>query len=179
VDRFSPEDFFSDDYIQMRKSRRQTSEMNLYPIIDMMATIIVFLVVSTSFTAFTKHTLPPSGVSTLASQNDTKPLQPMLMIAQRSEEIVLDLSWQGASPSSKRESVSIRGLSDAKISEAVRTRAGNLVAALRKQFPSEKTLQIGFSSESKYQLLISAMDGVQPEMPDVVLLDYFSVDARL
>jgi len=174
----SETDFFSNDLLSVKRARRPAPQMSLVAIIDMMTTIIFFLVLTTSFTAYTKHTLPPSGISTKVDASGPPPLQPMLLIAQKGENLVLEMSWKGANPGSQRDTVKILGQDQAS-RKILQERVVALVTSFTKKHPKEKTIQMGMTSETLYQSLINVMDGVQPLMPDIVLIDYNGVDARM
>lgn len=182
------DEFFSNDVLAFRRKRRENSPLNLITIIDMMTTIIFFLVLTTSFTAYTKHTLPPSGISTQAGANKIPPLQPIFMIGERPEGLVLDLSWKGAAPGSSRQVIAKQRRSNIEAEQSkfenefqilVRTKTEEMVASFNKSYPLEKTLQMGMTSNTRYQNLISVMDGSKNLMPDIVLIDYLNVDAQL
>ena len=164
---------FSNDLMDVRRHRKTQEGLSLVPIIDMMTTIIFFLVISTSFLNYTKHTLPPSGVSTQLAVAKIPPLQPQLYVREGMGGVELLLKWEGASPSKKSKRIRKRGK---KFDQDIMNAAKALVGPLKKKFPKEKTLQLGLSSRSRYQLLISAMDGVQKSFPDVVLLSHVDTD---
>jgi len=171
-------DYFSTDLMELKRARRGQQEPSLVPIIDMMTTIIFFLVLTTSFTAYTKHTLPPSGISTSTDTAKTPPLQPMLLLKQETDVFVVELSWQGSKPDKKRIQVS-PGTSKKPREVELREKVSELIGGFLKDFPKERTLLMGMTSQTKYQFLVSAMDGAQPLMPDIVLLDYMSTESRI
>ena len=174
----SEPDYFSNDLLSVKRARRPAPQMSLVAIIDMMTTIIFFLVLTTSFTAYTKHTLPPSGISTKFDSSGPPPLQPMLFIAQKGENLVMEMGWKGANPGSLRDVVKLGG-QDRDSRKNLQDRVVALVSGFTKKYPKEKTLQIGTTSDTLYQSLINVMDGVQPLMPDIVLMDYGPADARM
>lgn len=164
-------DFFSSDLVKLRRTRSQPDEPSLVPIIDMMTTIIIFLVLTTSFVSFTKHTLPPSG-SSIVLDSKKKPIQPQLYLQETRSSVVVKLKWEGSRPSESVKRVR-RGTN---LEAQLVNQISSMMAEFKKRYPQEKSLQLGLTSKSSYQLLVSAMDGAQPHLPDIVLVSFLDVD---
>lgn len=152
------------DDILTTKRKRHTQDLNIVPILDMLTTVIFFLLLSAGFMEFTKLTLPPSATVTSTSTVQTVPVAPRLVIKNADQgQYLIQLAWGGAKPGQN----------------AVRASEGQIVAKLKqmtasfsKSYPNEKTVQVSLQRRLKYQILIAVMDGVRDSLPDVVLATY-------
>jgi biopolymer transport protein ExbD len=174
-----------------RPVRRHTRELSVVPILDMMTTLIVFLLQITSFLEYTKITLPPSSTSIITDPMRPPPLTPkfFLMEGASNGTYKLQLSWSGPTEGyAKRE---LEAQSDEKLNaQAIRQSAASLMEEFWKTYPSESTLQLGLESKLSYQDMISVMDGIQDgfkknkangstTLANLVLTSYVDVDAEL
>src|SRR5438270_630795 len=93
-----------------KPQKRDGIELNLVPIIDMLTTVIFFLLLSTVFIAMNKLTVPPSKVSTVSDPIAPPPLAATLLVGTHPEEqkIEVRMSWIGRSPGQMSKSVSIQ-----------------------------------------------------------------------
>ena len=165
-----------DDYFPKRHKRRIV-ELNIVPILDMLTTVIFFLLLSTSFMEYTKLTVPPSGASVITDPLVPPPLGPRLILFRSSgKELRAMLTWSGAKPGEAQETVSISDLDGTRLSLLTATR--KLSKEFLVKFPKEKTLQIGLDAKLPYQYLIAGMDGVRDSLPDIVLISPAEVAAR-
>jgi biopolymer transport protein ExbD len=163
-----------DDFFE-RPSRRPVHELNLVPIIDMFSTVIFFLVLSTSFIAFTKLTIPPSKVSTITDPVAPPPLAPKMLLFGSPGDYRLHLSWAGREPGTALEKIEAEGPA----SEPLLLQAGKkLATGFHEKYPEERSLQIGLAGDLPYQGLISVMDGVRDSLPDIVLISYQETEQR-
>jgi biopolymer transport protein ExbD len=159
-----------DDFF-VKPERKQIRELNLVPVIDMFTTVIFFLILSTSFFAFTKLTVPPAKVSVNTDPLTPPPMATKLVLGPASEGGVrLLLSWVGEAPGQETRTVE-----NAKVESEVR----GLVEAFKKRFPKERTVQLGMGPSLSYQVLIHAMDGAREQLPDLVLISPDEAAARL
>lgn len=164
------------DGIFTKQHRRHVKDLNIVPILDMLTTIIFFLLLSTSFLEFTKVTVPPSQTSVSVSTATTLPVAPKMLLVERSEGLRMVLTWGGEKPGETMET--IRADSDQKRRVDIIEAGRKLTSDFAKTHPSEKTLQLGLGARVKYQDLISAMDGVRDSMPDIVLISHHEAEAR-
>ncbi len=149
--------------------KKHAKDLNIVPILDMLVTVIFFLLMSTSFIEYTKLSLPPSATVESATQSKIPPLAPKLKVIQRDAVYEVRLSWGGPNPGM----TTVKASSEALLEGETR----KLVAAFSLKFPNEKTVQISMGRQVHYQNLISAMDGARDHLPDVVLSSYTEVDA--
>lgn len=160
------------DQLFGKPHRRHVQELNIVPILDMMTTVIFFLLLSTSFIEFTKITVPPSAVSTITDPVAPPPVTPKLILMKKSEGYRVQLSWTGREAGAIARAYKIEPQTqNAKSSDPVKLAeqeslalmklAGEIVAEFATKYPTEKTFQVGMSGETPYQNLIGIMDGVQ------------------
>lgn len=180
-----------------KPTRRHTRELNLVPILDMMTTLIIFLLQITSFLEFTKITVPPSATATITDPIRPPPVSPKMFLMRKNAQTPLrvQLVWTGEKPGELHELVSGEQLKTIEGSaEVVLKAVKKVTAAFNTQFPGERTMQLGAASNIPYQLLISSMDGVQmaftaavskdktakiSDLANIVLVSYQDVDAEV
>lgn len=159
------------DTIFENRPKRHVRDLNIVPILDMLTTVIFFLLMSTSFMEYTKLTIPPSGTTTVSTANLPPPLAPKMLLGKNPNgTLELLLTWQGEKPGERRQQIPVaqEAIHNTRLLEAGR----NLTKELLTLFPKEKTLQIGMESQVPYQNLITLMDGVRENISDVVLISY-------
>ena len=164
------------DGIFEKRHRRHIKDLNIVPILDMLTTVIFFLLMSTSFLEFTKLTVPPSQTTAASGAATAPPLSPKLVLVQRAEGLKLLLTWGGAAPGEAIETLKASNPDERR--ERVLEASRKLVEAFAKEHPSEKTLQLGLGARIPYQDLISAMDGARETLPDIVLISHHEAEAR-
>jgi len=164
-----------DDYFPTRHKRR-IIDLNIVPILDMLTTVIFFLLLSTSFMEYTKLTVPPSGVAVITDPLVPPPLGPKLILFKAGKELKAMLTWVGSKPGEAMDSVPITDLDETRVGLVTLTR--KMSKEFITKFPKEKTLQMGLSPKLPYQYLIAGMDGVRENMPDIVLISPLEVAAR-
>lgn len=160
------------DFLFEKPSRRPIRDLNLVPVIDMFTTVIFFLLLSTSFFAFTKVTVPPSKVSVNTDPLSPPPLSTKFLVNESPSEpqrIQLQLTWAGKEPGALTGSCS---------REEALKKTHDLAKDFIAKYPLERTIQLGLSSKVPYQVLISAMDGLRDFLPDIVLISPTEVEAR-
>lgn len=159
------------DQIFEKRPKRKVIDLNIVPILDMLVTVIFFLLLSTTFLEYVKLTVPPSAVASVLGDDERKPVSPKFFVKKSGEELNLSLQWAGSTPGvrSARAVASDRG--------SVIEKSRSLVDEFAKSYPSEKTVQLGLGAEVPYQNLVSVMDGIRPALPDVVLVHYREAEA--
>lgn len=166
-----------DEYFGKRQPRH-ILDLNIVPILDMLTTIIFFLLLSTSFMEYTKITIPPAKVSTSSDPVAAPPLAPKIMLVPTAGgKDKLILSWRGATPGElirdiQAADVTLRRAEILQKSEEI-TREFS-----RKYEDKEKSIQLGLGAKVPYQDLISLMDGVREVLPDLVLISYREAEFR-
>lgn len=149
--------------------KRRLPEIDLVPILDAMTCVIFFLILSSVFVELTKVTLPPAQTSTLSSTDKKNPLSPKLFAVVRPEQkIAIALVWSGDSPNKKVKE--IFRTDQKKRSKELEAATKELVSDFSREFPGEKSLQVGISPQGTYQELIAIMDGARASMQDLVLI---------
>lgn len=160
-----------DDILQ-QKPKRHVKDPNIVPILDMLTTVIFFLLMSTSFIEYTKLTLPPASTVS-APPNPGKnvpPLAPKALLTKRGEAYRIVLSWGGEQP----------GQSEAGAADEATILGGmkRLAQGFAERYPNEKTLQVSLGRDVRYQSLISMMDGAKDFLPDIVLVSYHTAESE-
>ncbi len=158
------------DQILQTKKKKHVQDLNIVPILDMLTTVIFFLLMSTTFMEYTKLTLPPAATVTATGSNATQPMNPRLVLrSQGAGKFISTLIWGGPSPDQIQSSADGSSLLD-----VVRKQAEKFSA----KFPGEKTLQVSLEGNLPYQSLISIMDGAREKFPDIVLASYREADQK-
>lgn len=163
-----------DDFFDRYRPKR-IIDLNIVPILDMLISIIFFLLLSTSFIGYTKLQVPPASVSTVTSPVAPEPLSPKLMVAGKDQKVRLILVWKGEKPGRKIESVDVPA--DDSRAKIIQEKVFGILKEFNTKYPGEKTLQMGLSPKLPYQFLIASMDAARETVPDVVLIDYNEVQA--
>ena len=164
------EDFFE------KPERRHQKDLNIVPILDMLVTIIFFLLTTAGFMEFTKLTVPPSATTVASPSKPEPPLSPRIFVVEAKDGVRLLMSWRGGNPGQKSATISDPDPEKARI-ELVE-KAKEFSKDFAKAHPGEKTIQIGLGSKVPYQQLIAVMDGVRDQLPDMVLISYGDAEAR-
>ena len=158
------------DELMSKPHRRHIKDLNVVPIIDMLTTVVFFLLLSASFDSFTKLTLPPSGTVSVADPVGPPPRSPkLLMLKKSATSIDLVLSWEGEKPGQVKETVSGSGPERRAQILAV---SAKMVKTFLTEFPTETSLQLGLTRDLSYQDLISVMDGSREVMQNLILISY-------
>lgn len=166
------------DELFERPHRKHIKELNLVPVIDMFTTVLFFLILSTSFFAFTKLTVPPAQVDTITKPLPKPPLSPRLLLGsgKGGATVRLVLTWEGSDPGEAAETVDTQ---DAKAApEAIRKKANAMLEEFLKKNPDEKSIRLSMTPNTSYQYMISVMDGVRDRISDVVLTSYEEANAK-
>jgi biopolymer transport protein ExbD len=153
-----------EEILRTRK-KKHVQDLNIVPILDMLTTVIFFLLMSTTFIEYTKLTLPPAATSSAKGPGATRPLNPKLHLRKTGAtgEYLSSLSWAGTQPDHSDIKVT-----DQNMGELVKEQ----IKKFSEKYPSEKTLQISLDRTIRYQALISVMDAAREHMPDPVLTSY-------
>lgn len=158
------------DELLEKPRRRHVQEINLVPIIDMLTTIIFFLLLSMGFIQYNKIGLPNSSVSVASANDKQQELHPKLvLVSNENEKLFLVLKWSGANSGQIIKEVSGSELE-------LESKTQELLSHFQEKFPNEKTLQVGMSPSVPYSKLVTLMDISKTYMPSIVLLS--SKDAQ-
>ncbi|HVJ65919.1 MAG TPA: biopolymer transporter ExbD [Bdellovibrionota bacterium] len=155
--------------------------LNLMPIVDMITTIIFFLLLSSSFVQFTKQTLPPTAVSTSSVEKHPPALNLRLSGELSSPNVYkVRLSWRGASPSQVTKAFTfalpLDQASAAQLAQDLQTTVDGVAKTIG---TSEKTVKISLRRNTPYQILITTMDAVKKSYPDIVLNTWIEAENEL
>lgn len=156
-----------DEYFGKRHKRR-IIDLNIVPILDMLTTVIFFLLLSTSFMEYTKLTLPPSKTTVQSDPVAPPPLQPKFFVVPGLVGTYFQLVWSGGEGGELSENLT--ETDPEKRRGAVFNLAATLAKEFKKKFPKENSIQLGLGKSIEYQDMISAMDGIREAIADVVLI---------
>jgi biopolymer transport protein ExbD len=161
-----------------RPHRKHIKDLNLVPVIDMFTTVLFFLILSTSFFAYTKLTVPPAQVDTITKPLPKPPLSPRLLVgsAKDGEKARLILTWEGSEPGEVIETLELKNPKTAP--DDIRIKANTMLETFLKKNPDEKSIRLSMTPDTSYQYLISVMDGVRDRISDVVLTSYEEAQAK-
>ncbi len=152
--------------------RRHVGELNIVPILDMLVTIIFFLLLSTSFLQFNKSTVPPARTSVITSPEVPPPLQAHFVLAQTApNKLRLLLHWAGATPGAYSENFALNQ-ENLELDKLIAEKATEFTTQFKASYPEEKTIQVGLGRGIAYGKLILLMDVLRDDLPDIVLLSY-------
>jgi len=164
------------DSLFQKKPRRHIQELNIVPILDMLTTVIFFLLLSTGFMEFTKHSIPPSATITVTDSKPETPLSPKLFLFEDITRLTIMLRWDGKNPGNAIETIAHESKSPKERALIIKA-TEKLIKNFSAEYPNEKTIQVGLTGRLPYQHLISLMDGIRSFIPDVVLISYNEAEA--
>jgi biopolymer transport protein ExbD len=151
--------------------KKSAPNIDLVPILDAMTSVIFFLILSCAFIEYTKLTLPPSKTALVNATDAKNPLAPRLFgLVKGPEKIEVVLLWQGDKPGITHKEVNRSEPQKRSVELEIATK--ELISEFAKQYPEEKSLQLGISKSGSYQELISLMDGVRNSIQDIVLISH-------
>ncbi len=153
-----------------RPHRRKIEEMPIAPILDMMVAVIFFLLLSTTFIEFTKQTLQPVEIRTTQMAQGPLPLSPKLFTTRTKEWLSLNLTWSGERPGHLKKNIT--NVDPLQFSKDLINVSRELATEFHQRFPAESNVQLSFGPDIFYQEIISVMDGVQSQIPNVLLTSY-------
>jgi len=158
------------DEILRKRKRKPIKDLNIVPILDMLTTVIFFLLMSTTFIEYTKLTLPPAATAVSPSADLPPPLSPKLILKVNPDGLLTGtLFWSGASPGD---------LNFQAEQDQIVSKASEVIGLFSSKYPSEKTLQISLEESIPYQRLIDIMDAARDYLPDTVLVSYLEAKAK-
>jgi biopolymer transport protein ExbD len=160
------------DEIFAKRQKRHVKDLNIVPILDMLTTIIFFLLLSTGFTQYTKLTVPPSAISKVSpSKNTPPPLTPkLLLVSTRGGSNEVILTWEGTQPGKSKRELQTSKENEVLRSAEIKSAGEALTSEWVKNHPDEKTLMVGVSGSLPYQDIVSLMDGARTHLSDLVLI---------
>jgi len=163
------------DDVFERPHRRKIDELNVVPILDMLMSVIFFLLLSTTLVGYTKLEIPPAKISQ-ETESSSIPLTPKLIIQEKNKSYEFKLKWTGQNPSQLVEILKKEdSLIEKEFEKKIRTVAAKIATDFLAIYPEEKTLQVGLAEKVHYQILISVMDGLKSKVKDVVLFSYADI----
>ena len=173
------------DEIFAKKPKKKIKDLNIVPILDMLVTVIFFLLLSTSFTEYTKLTVPPATTQAQEAAVPTPPLAPKLLLAGDRASPWLLLVWGGEKPGERSERITECDPSARR--KQILEAAGKLMGEFSTTYPAEKSIQLGLGPDLPYQDLISVMDGTRGKAGsdtestplDIVLISHAEAQARV
>ena len=156
------------------KAKKSTiPDLNIVPVLDMLISVIFFLLLTTSFLQFTKQSVPPSSLKGVSDPQVPPPVTPKVFAIKVPEGLKIVLKWAGAKPGYKAKVIVLpANMSRDQERKELNDTVAELVNEFTAEYPHEKTLQIGLGADVAYQDLVTIMDGVKEKMPDMVLLSY-------
>lgn len=161
-----------------RAPKRHIQDLNIVPILDMLTTVIFFLLLSTSFMEYTKLSLPPSKTSVITDPVAPPPLGTKFLLVPVKEEFKAVLFWAGAEPGEFTKMIPLEKDPDLRRKAILKT-SKEMADEFLKKYPKEKTIQLGLGSQVSYQDMVSLMDGVRDVFPDIVLISPAEAEARV
>ena len=159
-----------------KRKKKTLDELNVVPILDMFISIVFFLLLSASLIGMTKIVLPPATTSNIEEGSTKIPLNPKLFVINSIKDpgsLRVILKWEGDQAGGDAISlpIDIVGKQIKNIDEIKK-----IIKKFKALFPNERTIQISLQSGINYQWLISVMDGVREDLPDMVLNSYLNAD---
>jgi biopolymer transport protein ExbD len=165
-------------YDLTRNRRKEGIDLNVVPILDMLISVIFFLLLATSFMQLTKESVPPSSVSTITDPVAPPPLSARLICVEKGNVTRLILSWIGATPGQVSKELELKDGNSDEARASLLTTVTQMVEDFSVKYPKEKTLQVGMGAKVPYQKLVTIMDAAKEKLPDVVLFDYSEAEQR-
>ena len=160
-----------------KPKRRHVKEIPLAPVLDLLTVVVFFLILSTSFVELKQNEIPPAVFAKVESSSSDPspkvPKNPKLLIAIRGESLTLVMKWMGTEPGQVVENIP-RVKED--YSDLLKEKSSEMVKNFLAKFPEEKTLQIGFASQVRYQEILTSMDGVLNITKDIALISNTETD---
>jgi biopolymer transport protein ExbD len=167
------------DLFVLSKRRKENPDLNVVPILDMLISVIFFLLLTTTFLQFTKQSVPPSSVSKITDPVAPPPVSAKIMGVMKGNQLRLFLSWSGTTPGHTEKTIPRDPANTAESQKALLDAATEMVTDFSAKYPKEKTIQIGLGADVNYQDLITIMDGTKEKLPDMVLFSYQEASARM
>jgi biopolymer transport protein ExbD len=143
------------------RKKKHPPNLSITAILDVMVTIIFFLLVGTSFETYTKLTVPPSKVSAVSEAEADPPANPRVSVRAHGSEFTILLAAGGRKGVELTRNAGLKNLREV---------VGKLVGEYFKNNPKETTYQLTIESSLSYQVLISTMDGIRLWAQDIVLV---------
>jgi biopolymer transport protein ExbD len=167
------------DLFVLNKKRKDPMDLNVVPILDMLISVIFFLLLTTTFLQFTKQSVPPSSVSKITDPVAPPPVAAKLMGVTRGKNLKILLTWTGASPGHVEKDFTPDPADPGQSQANLLKITTDMITDFSNQYPKEKTIQIGLGEDVSYQNLITIMDGAKEKLPDMVLFSYLEATARV
>lgn len=153
-----------------KPKRHHVREIPLAPILDLLTVVIFFLILSASFIEMRQNTLPPSSTvvahGSLATPEKI-PLNPKLIMGMKDGEVIFLLKWFGATPGQLTKKIKL-GKKNYDLN--LKSTASLILNEFKKVYPKESKLQLGWQGNINYQVVLTVVDGIIPEIKDLVFL---------
>ncbi len=162
------------DLFDLKKKPEKTIHLDIVPILDALVALIFFLLISTSFVQLTKHTIPPSAVSTITDPIVPPPLSPKIYVHGQGEQLAFTLKWEGTKPGSIQKKIVLNDEKESLLPK-LRSETKKIIKNFLSKYPNEKSIQLGLSENTSYQDMVAIMDGIKEDIPDIVLISYKEV----
>ena len=166
------------DLFDLSKKQHEMPDLNVVPILDMLISVIFFLLLTTSFLQFTKQSVPPSSISKITDPVAPPPVSAKLIGVMKGTDLRLLLDWSGAKPGKVEKVVPMNPDDLLGSQKALLDTTTEMIKNFSEKYPKEKTIQIGLGENVSYQNLITIMDGTKEKLPDMVLFSYQEAIAR-
>jgi biopolymer transport protein ExbD len=161
-----------------RSKHKDLPDLNVVPILDMLISVVFFLLLTTTFLQFTKQSVPPSSISKITDPVAPPPVSPKIIGVMKNGDLRMLLTWTGEHPGHAEKTVTVEPNKGDETQNAVVHAITDLITDFNTKYPKEKTIQIGLGEDVPYQHLVSIMDGSKEKLPDMVLFSYLEATAR-
>jgi hypothetical protein len=156
------------DFLDLKPRRRQSPEINLTPILDMLVSIIFFLLIFCVFSEYSQVSLPAVKEAT-NSVTDSVLLSPKILVRSLSNgRVRFDLLWAGEHPGRQTQEF---GFSQLNSADTWMTAMKKFSENFAKQYPRQKSIEVGLEGQFSYQHLLYVIDALADRFPDVALIN--------
>ena len=130
------------DYMS-RRTKKGIPDLNVVPILDMLISVIFFLILTTTFLQLTKESVPPSSVTTITNPVVPPPVAARFICIDKNNKTELILSWSGEHPGQLHKEVDQADPASDDSRNAILLATQDMITQFSNQYPNEKTLQLG------------------------------------
>lgn len=156
------------DLFDIKIRRREHPEINLTPILDMLVSIIFFLLIFCVFSEYSQVSLP--AIQEVSGNTSQEPLlaPKVLVRSAPSGQVKLDLIWAGEHPGYQTKTVAASEFNSAQAWTRI---LKSFTASFAQQYPKQKSIEVGLEGAFSYQHLVFVIDSLAEQFPDVALID--------
>lgn len=155
------------DAWQLPKKRRASPEINLTPILDMLVSIIFFLLIFCVFNQLTQITLPATTRAAGVDASSRRLSAELMILRAGADRVRFVMRWSGESPGSYDRYIARTQL---KSNQAWTEATRSFIEEFARKYPAEKTLHLGLDRAFSYQHLVTIIDAVKPKFQELALL---------